>query len=206
MLLSLECVNWPFGQKNWLFPKTKHLKITFFGGLVSGLLDFGRQTVDTTSPSGLPLMTVQTTSCGRSVASKLSAHLCATFFSPRDTETGEKVIFWVKPSIPENLSWLPTLGVVEVFFFSHILYCIVVCGFWFGDIHSDFWQKIWHWCLRAGHILTKLLPQIISVPVHANTPGPSLRQNNSTSVSEVFQPHTIWLFLYSFSPKAPITI
>ena len=50
--------------------------------------------------------------CGRSVASKLSAHLCATFFSPRDTETGEKVIFWVKPSIPEYLSWLPTLGVV----------------------------------------------------------------------------------------------
>ena len=36
------------------------------------------------------------------MAPKLSAHEPATFFYRRDTEIREKVIFWVKRSVPEN--------------------------------------------------------------------------------------------------------
>ena len=60
----------------------EHLRIAYFCVHESGLPDFkshfGRQTVDTRSTSGLPLKTCGYDSsnweCGKSVASKLSAH------------------------------------------------------------------------------------------------------------------------------------
>ena len=52
------------------------------------------------------------------------------------------------------------------------------------------------WSVRA---LSRVLLHQPSVAT-ANTHGPYL--DNSTSVSEVFQTHTIWLLLYSFIRKA----
>ena len=47
------------------------------------------------------------------MASKLIAHESATlFFSRRDTEIGEKVIFWVKRSVPENVQREIFLGLL----------------------------------------------------------------------------------------------
>ena len=69
----------------------------------------GRQTVDTRSTSGLPLKTWgydgSNQLCGRQVASKLSAHEPATFFSPWTRKLAKTFIFGLMFSKFSHPGW-----------------------------------------------------------------------------------------------------